>query len=395
MRGNGRHTKDDGQDEERVPPAEALDQPPRNGQKDGAGESRHGRQDQQRSGPPPHEPGRGRGERGLVERQRDRDPDSGPDEVEPRQTLHARPCHEQHRPQHGAERHRHAGTGAVEPVPERRGEDHGHEERERVGPGDLRRRPAELGLHGDEEDGEGVVEDAPGDRLGDGQRPDDRPAVIRGLAARAPRRADHAPPALSRKVSSSPSALVVTSQRPGAKRPGTPPLASKCRRIEEERVPVPRVTPHPVAAALGRLVEQHVERDPGGHLGVGQLDPQLVPTRRGEDEAGREIAAEDALRHPRGQLDALRSDPNVLELDSDRSPPVGLVDKRLSQGVQSPVGDAQAQPLHDRSYRVLRVSALQGDIEVGELHMPGELPRRWIAHGPAVLSARFGYRLSV
>ena len=54
-----------------------------------------------------------------------------------------------------------------------------------------------------------------------------------------------------------------------------------------------------------------------------------------------------------GQLDALRSDPNVLELDPDRRPPVGLVDERLRQRLQPPVGDAQAQSLHDGPYRVL------------------------------------------
>src|SRR3954470_11116044 len=109
---------------------------------------------------------------------------------------------------------------------ERWREDHGHDERKGVGPGDLWRRPAELGLHRYEEDGEGVVEDAPGDCLGDGKRPDDRPAVKPGLAAPAPHGADHAPPALSRKVSTSPSALVATFQRPSAKRPGTPARAN-------------------------------------------------------------------------------------------------------------------------------------------------------------------------
>ena len=74
---------------------------------------------------------------------------------------------------------------------------------------------------------------------------------------------------------------------------------------------------------------------------------------------------------------------------------IGLIDERLSQGVQSPVGDAQAQPLHHRSQRVPRVSALKGDIEVGELHMPGEFPRRWIAHSPGCPLCAFGYRLSV
>src|SRR4051812_2191139 len=130
---------------------------------------------------------------------------------------------------------------------ERWREDHGHDERERVGPGDLWRRPAELGLHRHEEDGEGVVEDAPGDRLGDGKRPDDRPAVKFGLAARAPHGADHAPPALSRKVSTSPSALVATSQRPGAKRPGTPARANNAAgsRSSALRLPGSRRTPSP------------------------------------------------------------------------------------------------------------------------------------------------------
>src|SRR5215213_7841772 len=245
MCGNGADAQDNCQDQERVPPAEALDQPPRNRKKDRAGQSGHRRQYQQRAGSPPHEPGRGRGERGLVERERQRYPDSGPDEIEPHQALHPRPGHEKHCPQNRAKRHRHAGTRAVEPLTEWGREDHGHDERERVGPGDLRRRPAELGLHRHEKDGEGVVEDAPGDRLGDGERPDDRPAVV--LATRAPHGTDHAPPALSRKRRSSPSALVATSQRPGAKRPGTPARASNAAGSSSSalRFPGSRRTPPP------------------------------------------------------------------------------------------------------------------------------------------------------
>ena len=46
-------------------------------------------------------------------------------------------------------------------------------------------REAELALHGQEEDREGVVEDPPGDGLGDRERADDRPRPRGGAAAEA------------------------------------------------------------------------------------------------------------------------------------------------------------------------------------------------------------------
>src|SRR5439155_366421 len=52
-----------------------------------------------------------------------------------------------------------------------------HDHAHREGAGDLDARPAEVGLHRAEQDGEAVVEDAPRDDLGDTECRDDDPAV--------------------------------------------------------------------------------------------------------------------------------------------------------------------------------------------------------------------------
>src|SRR5438445_200893 len=70
-----------------------------------------------------------------------------------------------------------AGAVAVDPAPDRQRGERRHAHAHREGAGDLDARPAEVGLHRAEQDGEAVVEDAPRDDLGDTECRDDDPAV--------------------------------------------------------------------------------------------------------------------------------------------------------------------------------------------------------------------------
>src|SRR5919198_582552 len=80
------------------------------------------------------------------------------------------------------------GLSTKAAVRDRKGGQRRGRQRQGEGAGQLALRPAELVLHRYLEDGEGVVEHAPGDRLGDGEDGDDRPAVALVGAARAHRR---------------------------------------------------------------------------------------------------------------------------------------------------------------------------------------------------------------
>ena len=71
----------------------------------------------------------------------------------------------------------------VEPAADRRGAEAGEEHRDREGAGLLAASPAAIGLQDGQEDGEAVVEDAPGDGLGDPEHDDQHPAVEEAAGA--------------------------------------------------------------------------------------------------------------------------------------------------------------------------------------------------------------------
>src|SRR2546425_4167356 len=127
--------------------------------------------------PARREPADDRGEGGLVERRGEREAHQGPDRVELGKALDPRPDEEERRRQTRAQRHERAGAVAVDPAPDRQRGERRHAHAHREGPGDLAGRPAEVGLHRAEQDGEAVVEDAPPDDPRDTEGRDDDPAV--------------------------------------------------------------------------------------------------------------------------------------------------------------------------------------------------------------------------
>src|SRR5213593_1521461 len=175
---NGEHGQDDGEGEQRAPPAEPCDEPGLERHEDGTRERAGQRDGEERLVPPARrEPADDRGEGGLVERRGERETHQGPDRVELGKALDPRPDEEERRRQTRAQRHERAGAVAVDPVPDRQRGERRHAHAHREGAGDLDARPAEVGLHRAEQDGEAVVEDAPRDDLGDTECRDDDPAV--------------------------------------------------------------------------------------------------------------------------------------------------------------------------------------------------------------------------
>ena len=192
VQGHGDHGEDDRQDDERVAPAVGVDEGLGQRQEDEAGQGGdqghggHGTATSVGAAKPLGHDGEGR----LVEHGGHHHADGDPQGVEGRQPMDARPRRDEDRPGDRAQRHQPTGTTAIE-VTTDADPDHGRDEqREREGTGELRGREAELALHGQQEDGEGVVEDAPGDRLGDGQRADDRPRARSHAASDTSSRSD-------------------------------------------------------------------------------------------------------------------------------------------------------------------------------------------------------------
>ncbi len=116
------------------------------------------------------------GERGLVQHGRHHQPDRRPHGVERDESVDLRPARRRARRRRSSRRvisARGLWRSRWRPtaMPATRGDGEG--ERERAG--ELGGRVPEVALHRDQERGEGVVEDPPGDGLGDRQRADDAP----------------------------------------------------------------------------------------------------------------------------------------------------------------------------------------------------------------------------
>ncbi len=187
MEGDRGRRQDRGQGEERPPPAARPDQPGGERDEDDRGEAGDEGQDRERAAPAAAEPGRHDDEGGLVEGGGHRQADPGPDEVVGGDAVDRGPGDDQQRGGAGAGGHQGAGAVPVEPAPGGERGDAGDQEGEGVAAGQGGARPAEVVLHRGEEDGEGVVEDAPGDGLGEGEGEDEHPAVVE--AGPRPRRA--------------------------------------------------------------------------------------------------------------------------------------------------------------------------------------------------------------
>jgi hypothetical protein len=175
---NRQHREDRGQHEQGVPPAAVLHQPRRDRHEDRAGERARERHDGERAvAVLGGEPARHRPERGLVERGGQGEPHQRPDHVGPGQALQPRPGDQQGGAETRAHRHGGPWPSAIEPAPHRQGRERRDAHADREGAGDRSAGGSEIALHRGEEDGEPVVEDAPGHGFGDGERRDDAPAV--------------------------------------------------------------------------------------------------------------------------------------------------------------------------------------------------------------------------
>ena len=159
------------------PPALKLDQPGLDRHEDRAGEAGHQRDGGERPGALTLEPGGDDGEGRLVEHRRHDHADQRPDDVELDQGRDLGERQQQERRGDRAGRHDaalgRARRASGRPARRKTGEQH----REREGAGLLPTGPAAIDLQDGQEDGEAVVEDAPGDGLGDPEHDHQPPAV--------------------------------------------------------------------------------------------------------------------------------------------------------------------------------------------------------------------------
>jgi hypothetical protein len=156
------HGQDDRQDDQGRPPTVVAHQPIGERNEDDAGEAAAEGQDCQRPPAEALEPV-GDGDEGrFVKGRRHRHADGCPDQIEGDQVVDRGPGEDKERRADRADRHQQARTVAVEPAAHRHAGDAGDEQRQREGAGHLRARPAEIGFHRLQEDGDRVVLDAPG-----------------------------------------------------------------------------------------------------------------------------------------------------------------------------------------------------------------------------------------
>jgi hypothetical protein len=169
--------EDHGEDDQRVAPSMRVGERLRQREEDEArqrGDQRH------RGHRPPalrrrREVLRQHGERGLVQHRGHHEAEHGPQRIERREPLHARPREHQQRAGDRSTRHEAPRAVPIEVAPDRDARDARDSETERERPGELGRGVAQLVPHRHQEDREGVVEDPPRHRLRDRERPDDPP----------------------------------------------------------------------------------------------------------------------------------------------------------------------------------------------------------------------------
>ena len=167
----------EGERDERVAPAELIDEELRQRDEHRAGEAA----DQgQRGDACAVVVGEGAGDHGedrLVERRRQRQAEAEPDHIEERDTVDARPGGEQYRGGERAQRHHRAAAMAVDAGADRIGRQSGGEQSQRQRAVERSAAPAELAFHRHDEQREAVIDRAPRDELRRRERPDQRPAA--------------------------------------------------------------------------------------------------------------------------------------------------------------------------------------------------------------------------
>ncbi len=166
---------DRGERDERLAPAERLDQRVGEGEEHRAGKAADERHDGDAAPGERPEPMRQDGEAGLVEDGAHRRAEPDPDQDEERIAVDPRPQDEERRGDERARRHDGAAVALVDEAAGRVGGQGRGAEAERVGERQGGLRPAELARHRLEEKREGVEDDAPGDELREGQRGDETP----------------------------------------------------------------------------------------------------------------------------------------------------------------------------------------------------------------------------
>ena len=169
----------------------------------------------------------------------------------------------------------------IQPAPDGRGAEGRHEGGDGQRPGHLAPRPAEVRTHRGQEDREAVVDQAPGDRLGDAEHRDEHPAVVEAVAAREPHL----------------TLTVITGVSPGARRwhppgPGAAPGEAGLERPPRPRRPLP--SGWVATASVSGPDQQHQSRP-------------KPPTAREHPEQ-RVVLAEEVVGHAAAERGRCRSD---------------------------------------------------------------------------------------